>query len=687
MLALGYVASIVTLVLSAWFFFAKQLEVDKLQRAIRYTHYEPVWHNTAFYLDYHRFLDAVSRYVHLDDELTIADVQKRFDVFYSRINVLDINFGAGVTAGDGLSVVPPELIEKIRGNIRQLRVTTDLLDEIEAKIPNLARGDHQSYLEIYRTLAKVQDNAVALLLDSFNLNRDIMLQQQQLESWSTDRLVQAICGLLAGSLMFLLLLRYHMRHRRTAAQKLANANRSLKRKILEADELNRQLHHQASRDELTGLWNRRGLASLLAGVNSPGGTDSPECGICFIDLDQFKVVNDTCGHAAGDALLVRVASLLQVAAPDAQVLCRFGGDEFVIVWKRIGGEQFLRQLRRLCHHFDQLQFVFEERKFDIGASIGAMQFQPGQYSREKLITLADTACYIAKERGGRRFHLHSDADESVLSRQRQMGWLAKIHDAFDERRFLLYAQPIVSLGADDTASESWEVLIRMATRDGQILSPGEFLGAAERYAMISRIDRWVIASAFDWIRRHPRRMATLSSLHINLSGVTIGQPDIVAYIQRCASHSQIDPSVVCLEVTETAASGREAAARLRELSDSGFCIALDDFGSGFSSFQYLRELPVDILKIDGLFVRNIAEDPIQQEFVRSINDLAHALGKRTVAEFVENQAAWNVLAQLGVDYAQGYHVGQPVPLDQPAPVHHRDYGETQVTALELSAEV
>jgi diguanylate cyclase (GGDEF)-like protein len=668
LLALGYLVSVAVLVLSALSYFTRHLEVVKLQDAIRYTHYEPVWHNTALYLDYHRFLDTTARFVYLDSELTIADVQKRFDVFYSRIDVLDVNFASNIDSANQLSGAPLAMTEKIRNSIEQIQQLVDRLDEVEAAIPDLARGDHEGYLAIYSALADLQLHAVPLLLQSFNLYRAMMFKQQQLENWSADQRLLVFCGLLLGSVVFLLLLSYHLRHRRKSAVQLASANRNLTRKIRETDELNRRLHHQASRDELTGLWNRRGLARLLAGVNSPGGGQSLECGLCFIDLDEFKVVNDTCGHAAGDDLLVRVASLLQSAVPDAQVLCRFGGDEFVIAWREINGEQFLRQLRLLCNHFDRLQFVFEERKFDIGASIGALQFRPGQYSQEQLITLADTACYIAKERGGRRFHLHSDTDGSVYSHQRQMGWLAEMNNAFDEQRFLLFAQPIVPLQRGRGEGDSWEILIRMTTRDGQIVAPGEFLSAAERYAMISRIDRWVIAQTFGWIRRNPQRMASLAGLHINLSGVTIGQSDIVDYIRHCAESEQIDPSRVCLEVTETAASGREAAVTLRELADLGFCIALDDFGSGFSSFRYLRELPVDVLKIDGLFVRDIAHDDVQREFVRSINDLAHVLGKRTVAEYVENQAALDILGELGVDYGQGYFVGQPLPLETSASV-------------------
>lgn len=677
LLAAGYLLSFAVVIAFSALFIGRHAEVDQQLQAIHYAQYEPVWHNTAFYVDYHRFLESAERYVRGGlPAIRREDVVKRFEVFYSRFAVLDADAIASVVLNGGRPGVEQKTA-RLRKTIAQLKRRLGQLDALQLELEQLQPGDVETVSRLREQLQPIQPLAVTLVLDSFNLYRVLVQKQQELENRSSSSWLLIFSGLVSGALLFLLLLSYHIRHRGRSKRELARANHNLVQKIAETDELNRQLHRHATCDELTGLWNRRGLAAVLANANRSQDSGPAMNALCFIDLDEFKVINDTCGHAAGDLLLVKVAQSLRAAVPQAEAFCRFGGDEFVIVWESISGAGFVRQLRKLEHNFDRFQFVFEGRKFDVGASIGALQFQPGKVDREQLITLADTACYIAKERGGRRFHLHSDADQSVLCHQRQMGWLSEMNNAFDENRFRLYVQPIVAAQPGSDARPSWEVLIRMLNRQGELLSPGEFLSAAERYSMIARIDRWVIEQVFDWIRDNPERMSQLQTLHINLSGVTIGQSDIVGFIRDCANSRQLDPALVCLEVTETAAAGREAAGRLRELAGCGFGIALDDFGSGFSSFEYLRNLPVDVLKIDGMFVRDVSNDPMQREFVRTINNLAHALGKTTVAEFVECQSALDVLAELGVDYVQGYHTGKPEPM---AGEHRRAAGARVATA-------
>lgn len=428
------------------------------------------------------------------------------------------------------------------------------------------------------------------------------------------------------------------------------------RDVTEAQEMQARLHFQATHDALTGLTNRsefeRRLATLLA---APGkGCDM----LLYLDLDQFKIVNDTCGHAAGDELLRQVATIMQGDLRDHDTLARLGGDEFGLILRRATPEQGMTVAQRLRETVSDFHFVWSDKVFPIGVSIGAVLLAPGQMSITDALRVADAACYIAKERGRNRVHLSAADDQAIRQREGEMNWVGRIHEALREQRFVLYTQRLQGLGPDNGAEDHHEVLVRMLDRNGRLIAPTAFIPAAERYGLMPQIDRWIVGT----VLAHAAANATTYA--INLSGATICDETFLAFVQQSFRDHGADPRRICFEITETAAIAnlRQATALIRELKVMGCRFSLDDFGSGMSSFAYLKHLPVDYLKIDGSFVKDMLDDPVDRAMVESINNIGHVMKLKTVAEFVENDAVLDALRAIGVDYAQGYGVQKPVPM-------------------------
>ena len=422
----------------------------------------------------------------------------------------------------------------------------------------------------------------------------------------------------------------------------------------------RQLQHQARHDALTGLANRyefqERLTAALDGVRR-----GERHVLCYFDLDQFKVVNDTCGHAAGDALLRQVAALLRGRVEAGDCVARLGGDEFAWLFCRCDLDRAMTQVRQIRQYFERWRFPWKDRVFPVRAAFGLVVLEPAMGDWEAALRCADAACFMAKERGCNQIHVYRCDDLTLRQRDREMNWVSRIELALEKARFRLYAQPIVPLGESGETRPRYEILLRLHEADGEVISPGQFLPAAERYRLMVRIDRWVVARTLALLARFPDHE---SSYSINLSGQSLGDGELLALIER--GSRQLVPGRLCFEITETAAIGdlpraRPFLARLRAL---GCRLALDDFGTGLSSYAYLRHLPVDEVKIDGQFVRDLCQDPLDLAMVRSINEVAHILGKRTVAEWVEDGAVLEKLRELGVDYAQGRHVGEPLPLER-----------------------
>ncbi|MDI1230225.1 MAG: EAL domain-containing protein [Methylobacter sp.] len=435
--------------------------------------------------------------------------------------------------------------------------------------------------------------------------------------------------------------------------------------ITEARLLSENIAYQASHDALTGLANRSEFDSYIKQAVALAYADNSEHVLCYLDLDQFKVVNDTCGHLAGDELLRQLGELLRTHTRKQDFVARLGGDEFGVLMINCSlNEAFLacENLRDLVKDF---RFAWEDRSFTIGVSIGISAINGSSGNAVNLLKEADSACYVAKDNGRNRVHVFSPDDEELALRQGEMQWVEKIQQGLEQNRFCLYGQPIVAITPHEEGMH-FETLVRYRENDGGIIPPGAFLPAAERYNLAPLLDRWVISHLFEWIATKPGFIDELSLCSVNLSGLSLSDETMLAFISEQFSKWAIPAHKICFEVTETAAIANLSYATkfIKQLKERGCLFSLDDFGSGLSSFAYLKNLPVDYLKIDGLFVKDMLNDKVDLAMVKSINEVGHVMGKKTIAEFVENEQIFNLLNVLGVDYAQGYGIGKPVPLDE-----------------------
>jgi diguanylate cyclase (GGDEF)-like protein/PAS domain S-box-containing protein len=437
----------------------------------------------------------------------------------------------------------------------------------------------------------------------------------------------------------------------------------------EAHFLSEQLAHHASHDTLTGLANRRAFEQRLARLLEGARTGQVRHALCYLDLDQFKVVNDTCGHVAGDALLREVAQLLQSRIRSRDLLARLGGDEFGLLMENCRVADARRVAESLCQVVHGFRFNWAERSFRLGVSIGVVPIGADSAGTTDVLSFADSACYAAKDAGRNRVQVFEHGDAELSRRRGEMEWVACLNRAFDEDRFCLAFQRIIPICAEGEGEEGvhlYELLLRMRDHGGQLVMPGAFLPAAERYHLAARLDKWVVQHAISWLRGHPACRQDLSLCAINLSGHSMGDERLLSLIVDELAGEQGLAGKICFEVTETAAIANleEAVRFILALKRLGVRFALDDFGSGLSSFGYLKTLPVDFLKIDGMFVENLVSDPVSRAMVRSINDVAKAMGMQTVAEYVDNANTLEELRRIGVDYAQGYWIGKPRPIDE-----------------------
>ncbi|MFO1417327.1 MAG: EAL domain-containing protein [Methylotetracoccus sp.] len=434
------------------------------------------------------------------------------------------------------------------------------------------------------------------------------------------------------------------------------------RDVTEARRVARQLSHQASHDALTGLVNRREFEQRLLRILS-ASDDRQAHSLLYLDLDQFKVVNDTCGHAAGDELLRQISGVLAPLVRKRDTLARLGGDEFGVLLEACPQQRALRiaqKLRRALHDF---RFVWDDRSFSIGASVGLVPIDTGTDSLASIFRAADIACYAAKDQGRNRVHVYQHDDRELAARHGEMQWVPRIQQAVADDRFLLYYQPIVALGGD--AQPHGEILLRLREREGgELVMPSAFIPAAERYNQMQTIDRWVIRSVFAALRASPRQPRS-SFVSINLSGQSLSDGHFLDFVESQIDLGGVELEQICFEVTETAAiSNLSHATRFfSALKARGCRFALDDFGSGLSSFAYLKTLPVDFLKIDGNFVRDMERDPIDHAMVEAIHRIGHVMGIETIAECVESESAVERLRAIGVNYVQGYALGRPRPFD------------------------
>lgn len=438
--------------------------------------------------------------------------------------------------------------------------------------------------------------------------------------------------------------------------------------ITEAHTLTEQLSYQASHDALTGLVNRREFEHRVGLALEKSRTIELQHALFFIDLDQFKVINDTCGHLAGDQLLRELSAVLNPLIRQCDTLARLGGDEFGVLLENCALSKASSVADLILKKINDFQFNWEQTSFTIGASIGVVPVTQHTSSITILMTDADAACYIAKGQGRNCIHMYSPGDEKIASHHGEMNWVTRIQDALKNDKFMLAAQTIAPLRGNKSADHAhYEILIRMIDDDGSLIPPDNFLGVAERYNLSPAIDRWVIRNTFEWLRQHPEHLETLELCSINLSGNTLSDDSFSEYLLQQFKIYEIPSEKICFEITETAAiANLEVAQRfIHSFRDNLNCkFSLDDFGSGLSSFAYLRTMPVDFLKIDGVFVRDITLDPINLAMIKSINEIGKIMGKRTIAEFVENENTLKQLQLIGIDYAQGYYISKPIALNE-----------------------
>lgn len=457
---------------------------------------------------------------------------------------------------------------------------------------------------------------------------------------------------------------------RTVVRPIKNASgmvvgyRGAAKDITENYRLAKKLEYQANHDSLTGLFNRRSFERELERAIKASNNGRRSSVFCFVDLDQFKIVNDTAGHLAGDRLLQQVADLLSTKIRKGDILARLGGDEFGLLLYNCSLRRAKNMAKKLIATLNDDRFLEGDNVFEIGASIGLTQVKVSTSSIGQLMAEADLACYAAKDAGRNRVHVYQHDDQQLTLRRDEMSKASLIRWALDEGHFKLFAQPIMSLTHPERSMRRYEILLRMLGGDGSLLLPGTFISAAERYGLMTELDRWVINQSFIQLSDVFANQDEIQ-ININLSGLSLNEEGLEPFICKLFQRFPIAPENVCFEITETAAIRSMAKTKtlIGKLKKIGCQFALDDFGSGLSSFSYLKQLPVDYMKIDGSFIRDMRRDQRSRSMVEAIHQVAKSLDLKTVAECVETKETYDILQDVGVDFVQGHFIGRPMPLD------------------------
>ncbi len=443
------------------------------------------------------------------------------------------------------------------------------------------------------------------------------------------------------------------------------------RDVTQSRALSEELNWQASHDSLTGLANRRQFELNMGALLNKAKSDKLQHHLLYLDLDQFKVVNDTCGHDAGDELLTQITGVLNNKLRKSDVLARLGGDEFGVLLESCSADNALAIANNLRQAVEDFRFGWQTKSFKIGVSIGIAEITGEEGKAAEILSAADAACYSAKESGRNRVCFHEINASATSVQQQEMQWVSRLQAALDNDSFELYLQRIQCLNCQKTPSNHYEVLLRKRSKNGDIIPPGAFLPAAERFNLIGSVDTWVIENVFKKLEslRAANKYPDNLILSINLSGSSMANIDLLKRISYLLDESGFPAENFCFEVTETAAIAnlKQATMFLSSLREKGCKVALDDFGSGLSSFAYLKELPIDYLKIDGLFVKDIAVDNIDKAFVEAINQIGQVMNLETIAEFVENDEIMQILTEIGVNYVQGYGIHKPCNFDMVFP--------------------
>ncbi|MGQ7847287.1 putative bifunctional diguanylate cyclase/phosphodiesterase [Granulosicoccus sp. 3-233] len=635
------------------------------------------WKATALVREHLRFVIELDSYINQasDDPLALKQVIDRFDVYWSRYTAMNSFFtNSDARTMELLSRIassPEDVEERVNAIVDVLNdngIAT--LERLEPVVMTLAPGDRDAHEQIMKALRPLGDKVVELETALFERSRLLQFTQNHLTEMLNTRLRIAYIGLCLVIFILVVAIYSYVAIKNRASRSLESVNRKLLSKISESEELTMELKRAASHDSLTGLLNRHGFEVLLERLFLES---TQTHGLCFVDLDMFKVVNDTGGHAAGDRLIQEISRLFLKEFDGHGQVARFGGDEFVLVWPNCDAEEFRQGILVIASQLSPFRFQYDQHSFEISGSFGALHFSAAGHSKQSVMAIADAACYEAKNSGGGRVHFHDGDDSIIASRKSDLFWISAVQQALKEDRFVLFHQPIVEICEQGVRSHGWEILVRMSDEEGSLVAPGQFLEVAERYGLAPRIDRWVVQQAFDWLNHHSLDDFELDCLNVNLSGLSVSDLEFLNFIEELTTQARFDPQCICFELTETAVADHRAREFLMRLKSMGYQLALDDFGSGFSSFGYLESLPVDYIKIDGQFVRDVDTNFVHREFVRAIGSIGQAMDKKVVAEFVENERSLQILRDLGVDFAQGYHLAKPssIPDDRSREEHLR----------------
>jgi diguanylate cyclase (GGDEF)-like protein/PAS domain S-box-containing protein len=432
--------------------------------------------------------------------------------------------------------------------------------------------------------------------------------------------------------------------------------------VSEDRKLRRKLSYEGSHDQLTGFLNRAAFEEKFENLVIEDHNEEALHILAQLDIDQFKVVNETCGSAAGDLLLKQVGSIIKKHVRKSEIISRLGADEFGFIMPFYKMDRAVQVMQKIIIEIQQTGFEWYEKEYQVTASIGAMAFGRMNDEYPEFFSKVNTACFLAKRNGGNQYHFIDDNDEKVIAQQESMDWVAGIMKGFTEDRFCLFVQPIVSMDGDGECSH-YEILIRYRGPDGTIVSPNDFLPSAERYNLIEKIDCWVVSKVIQWLDDNEEAAANIM-FSINLSGRSIGSQTFHNFLRESLQQTDVDKSALCFEITETAVvhNVEKSIEFIKSIKKLGVKFSLDDFGTGLSSFSYLKQFPVDYLKIDGEFIRDIIEDDKSFVFVRSMAEVGHCLNMEVIAEFVESDTMFGKLREAGIDFIQGYYVGEPVEI-------------------------
>jgi len=440
---------------------------------------------------------------------------------------------------------------------------------------------------------------------------------------------------------------------------------------------NRQLAYQASHDALTGLINRREFECRVERAIQNARAQAATHALLYLDMDQFKIINDTCGHATGDELLQQLAQLLLGSVRHRDTLSRLGGDEFGMLFENCPLDKAVEIANNLLKAIEDFNFTWGDTTFTLGISIGVVPIDRSTTDIASAMSAADSACYIAKNSGRNQIQIAHMGDRRLQERHGEMQWVSRLNRALEEDLFTLYFQPIIPCANKPGHDTHMEILVRLIDDDGSVIAPGSFLPAAEKYKLTASIDRWVIEHTMTWLAETNNTGNRPVTVAINLSGQTISSPGMLKFIIDKMEKTGVSAEHIVFEVTETTVMANISAATnfMLTLRGCGCRFSLDDFGSGLSSFTYLKKLPVDFLKIDGSVIRDILSDPVDYAIVKAINELGHLLGKETIAEFVDTNELGDELRSMGINYVQGYAYAQPRPLN--------NYAQSQTPHLVL----